>query len=84
MGRRSGGRSSLGWRARPRRPACHWSRSQDRVAPEARALYSRGLTAAFSLADGPRTLADCEEHAADLLSRATENAVRLWLARPTP
>lgn len=55
-----------------------------RVTPEARALYSRGLSAAFSLADGPRTLADCEAHAADLLSRATENAVRLWLVRPSP
>jgi glycerate kinase len=54
-----------------------------RVTPDAGALYGQGLTAAFSLADGPRTLDDCQEHAPELLARATENAMRLWLAGRT-
>ena len=51
-----------------------------RVVPQARELYTRGLRAAFSLADGPRSLEECEAHGAALLARASENVVRLWLA----
>lgn len=51
-----------------------------RVTPEARVLLARGLTAAFSLADGPRSLDECEQYGAELLQRATENLVRLWLS----
>jgi glycerate kinase len=51
-----------------------------RVVPQARELYTRGLHAAFSLADGPRSLEECEAHGADLLARASENVLRLWLA----
>jgi glycerate kinase len=50
-----------------------------RVVPEARELYTRGLCAAFSLADGPRSLEECEAHGADLLALASENVIRLWL-----
>lgn len=51
-----------------------------RVAPEAHELFAHGLSAAFSLADGPRTLAECERDGAALLARAAENVLRLWLA----
>jgi glycerate kinase len=51
-----------------------------RVVPEARELYTRGLCAAFSLADGPRSLEECEALGADLLARVSENVMRLWLA----
>ncbi|MQT00421.1 glycerate kinase [Streptomyces jumonjinensis] len=40
-------------------------------------LYALGLTAAFSIADGPRTLAAMTESAAPLLAAAAEQAVRL-------
>ncbi len=52
-----------------------------RVTPEAAALYEHGLSAAFSLADGPRSLEESQQYGADLLARAAENVLRLWLAR---
>jgi glycerate kinase len=47
----------------------------------ARALRDLGLTAWFSLCDGPRSEAYASQHAAELLTAATENAVRLFAAR---
>ncbi|QKW36537.1 glycerate kinase [Actinomadura sp. NAK00032] len=41
-------------------------------------LHALGLTAAFSLADGPRTLAELKADAAPLLAAAAEQAVRLF------
>jgi glycerate kinase len=41
-------------------------------------LHALGLTAAFSLADGPRTLAELTAEAAPLLAAAAEQAVRLF------
>lgn len=43
------------------------------------ALHALGLTAAFSLADGPRTLDELTGRAAPLLSAAAEQVVRLRL-----
>ncbi|MEU6036622.1 glycerate kinase [Actinomadura sp. NPDC047616] len=43
-------------------------------------LHGLGLTAAFSLADGPRTLAELTEGAAGLLAAVAEQATRLRLA----
>lgn len=40
-------------------------------------LHALGLTAAFSIADGPRPLADMTVSAAELLSGAAEQIVRL-------
>ena len=51
------------------------------VTPEASALYDRGVTASFSLADGPRSLEESERDVVELLQRVAENVVRLWLAR---
>ena len=48
---------------------------------EAQALRDLGLTAWFSLCDGPRSESYATEHAAELLTAATENAVRLFAAR---
>ncbi|WP_233359211.1 glycerate kinase [Thermomonospora amylolytica] len=42
-------------------------------------LHARGLTAAFSIADGPRTLAEMTADAGRLLADAAEQAVRLRL-----
>lgn len=42
-------------------------------------LHALGLTAAFSLADGPRTLAELKADAAPLLAALAEQAVRLYL-----
>jgi glycerate kinase len=42
-------------------------------------LHALGLTAAFSLADGPRTLAELKADAAPLLTALAEQAVRLFL-----
>ncbi|MGI5422557.1 glycerate kinase [Actinomadura luteofluorescens] len=41
-------------------------------------LHALGLTAAFSLADGPRTLAELKAGAAPLLTAVAEQAVRLF------
>ncbi|WP_433471960.1 glycerate kinase [Spirillospora sp. CA-142024] len=41
-------------------------------------LHALGLTAAFSLADGPRTLAELKADAAPLLTALAEQAVRLF------
>jgi glycerate kinase len=43
-------------------------------------LHELGLTAAFSIADGPRTLPEMREQAAGLLSAAAEQATRLYSA----
>lgn len=51
-----------------------------RVAPDAAGLYEQGLSAAFSLADGPRSLEECQARGVELLAGATENVLRLWLA----
>ncbi|MGI5169369.1 glycerate kinase [Spirillospora sp. CA-253888] len=45
-------------------------------------LHELGLTAAFSIADGPRTLAELTGSAAPLLAALAEQAVRLRLGRP--
>jgi glycerate kinase len=37
-----------------------------------------GLTSAFSIADGPRSLESCVENAGPLLERVVERALRLW------
>lgn len=55
-----------------------------RVAPELEVLYARGLSAAFSLADGPRSLEECERDGAELLAHAAQNVLRLWLAARRP
>ncbi|TYB41500.1 glycerate kinase [Actinomadura chibensis] len=44
-------------------------------------LHALGLTAAFSLADGPRALAELKAEAAPLLAAVAEQAVRLFAAR---
>ncbi|HEX4445655.1 MAG TPA: glycerate kinase [Polyangiaceae bacterium] len=49
--------------------------------PVASALRELGLTAWFSLCDGPRGEAYASAHAAELLVSATENAVRLFASR---
>jgi glycerate kinase len=41
-------------------------------------LHALGLTAAFSLADGPRTLDELKADAARLLTAAAEQAIRLF------
>ncbi|MGI5200994.1 glycerate kinase [Spirillospora sp. CA-108201] len=41
-------------------------------------LHALGLTAAFSLADGPRTLEELKAGAAPLLTAVAEQAVRLF------
>lgn len=51
-----------------------------RVAPEARELYAAGLTAAFALADGPRSLDECRSAGAEMLARVSESVLRLWLS----
>jgi glycerate kinase len=43
-------------------------------------LHALGLTAAFSLADGPRTLAELTEGAQRLLADLAEQVVRLRIA----
>ncbi|NEA21373.1 glycerate kinase, partial [Actinomadura bangladeshensis] len=45
-------------------------------------LHALGLTAAFSLADGPRTLDELKADAAPLLTEVAEQAVRLVARRP--
>jgi glycerate kinase len=45
-------------------------------------LYEAGLAAAFPIVDGPMSLDTAVAQAAPLLERATEAALRLWLARP--
>jgi glycerate 2-kinase len=51
-----------------------------RVAPEAAALYALGVSALFSIADGPCAVAEAVSGASRLLERAAENVVRLFLA----
>jgi glycerate kinase len=43
-------------------------------------LYAQGITALFSIADGPMTLEEAMAHASALLERAAENTIRLYLA----
>ncbi|MFI1015525.1 glycerate kinase [Streptomyces sp. NPDC020965] len=50
------------------------------IVPPVDELHDIGLTAAFSIADGPRTLASMTESAAHLLASAAEHTVRLRLA----
>ncbi|MFE0424282.1 glycerate kinase, partial [Streptomyces sp. NPDC058953] len=50
------------------------------VVPPLTDLHALGLTAAFSIADGPRALADMSESASGLLAAAAEQAVRLRTA----
>lgn len=45
-------------------------------------LHALGLTAAFSIADGPRTLDALKAEAAPLLSALAEQAVRVYVGRP--
>ncbi|TDC03044.1 glycerate kinase [Actinomadura bangladeshensis] len=45
-------------------------------------LHALGLTAAFSLADGPRTLDELKADAVPLLTEVAEQAVRLFTRRP--
>ncbi len=47
----------------------------------AEALYALGLTAFFSLCDGPRTEREARENAAELVAATAENVVRLHAAR---
>lgn len=48
------------------------------LGPGYQALYSHGVTAAFSLAPGPIELAHAKEHAAALLAERTCDMLRLW------
>ncbi|MGV9313844.1 glycerate kinase [Streptomyces sp. NPDC003691] len=54
------------------------------VVPPLTELYGAGLTAAFSIADGPRTLDAMTESAAGLLAHAAEQTLRLHTPRPVP
>ncbi len=47
-------------------------------------LHDVGIDAVFSLCPGPVTLEDAMTRAAEYLARATEQAVRVFLARPRP
>ena len=44
------------------------------------ALYAQGMSAAFSITDGPMELCTAIGRAEDLLERAAESVLRLWLA----
>lgn len=46
------------------------------------AAYPQGVTAAFSLVDGPMNLADAMEQTASLLEDRCESLLRLWVAGP--
>ncbi|WP_169973178.1 glycerate kinase [Tautonia rosea] len=50
------------------------------IQPGAEALLDQGLSAYFSLCDRPMSLEDAIAHAASLLERASEQAVRAFLA----
>lgn len=52
------------------------------VADGAEALYSRGLTACFSLCNRPMSEADALRDAPGLLEQLAENVVRTWDSRP--
>jgi glycerate kinase len=43
-------------------------------------VYAHGVSAAFSITDGPMSLAAAMDGAADLLARAAESVLRLWIA----
>ena len=43
-------------------------------------LYEQGLCAAFAIADGPMDLSAAMARAAELLERAAESLMRLWLS----
>ncbi|WP_274361891.1 glycerate kinase [Paenibacillus thermotolerans] len=51
------------------------------VEPGAEALYEHGMTALFSIADGPLPLDEAIARAPELLERAAENVVRLFMSR---
>jgi glycerate kinase len=43
-------------------------------------VYAHGVSAAFSITDGPMSLAAAMDDAGDLLARAAESVLRLWIA----
>lgn len=49
------------------------------VGPGAEALHDQGITALFSIVDGPMPLEDAFRRAPELLERAAENVIRLFL-----
>ncbi len=50
------------------------------VTDDARVLYQRGVTALFSVAQQPASLAEAQANAADWAARSAESAMRLFLA----
>ncbi|MCQ0013337.1 glycerate kinase family protein [Actinomadura madurae] len=73
------GQGRLGRRGARPRPGRAVRRPGGGVAGPLDDLHALGLTAAFSLADGPRTLAELKADAAPLLAALAEQAVRLYL-----